>query len=618
MAIPIQIVISATDATAGAFAAVKRGVIMLGSALAELGGGFADVGRIISGFAVGPIEGLSAAFGSAIKVAKDVFGVFVSMESQLAKVVAATGLTGEAAEQMAQAFRETAETIGPEFGKTTAETLQSLESLVKAGLSGEDAITALTGAMQLSTIEGINMGDAADMVVQSLGMFALSADEASRVTDALVNASLKGIATASEFAIGLGYMGKTAASFGWSIEEATAALVMLNNQGITAEKSGRYLDSLFRDLIEKSDKLGFSIYDQSGKMLSLTQIIAGLETRLASFGTEQERNAYLASVFDAQSSRAALALVSMTAEGQQGSEALAELTAAMGTAGSAATATETQLATTGGAMAQMQAKVTALQERIGEALAHAVTQIAEAFMNFLGVLERTGIIDLFVGAITALCNAFTWLINLVGRVVNALQPLWDAIAAGANFVGDVIRSIFGGSPGVIPDAFNASVSAAQRATKEIGGCFRHISDQAYGAIPGINALQNSINALQSKTVTITTVYQTVGGGGGETGALRGLVAAAAPAPAPYVPAIPRSLIAQRGGEALLTRPTWILGGEAGPERATFEPIGGGGVAGGITVNINNPQIGSDYDVERMADKMQEVLRRRMLAHGRMS
>jgi len=107
--------------------------------------------------------------------------------------------------------------------------------------------------------------------------------------------------------------------------------------------------------------------------------------------------------------------------------------------------------------------------------------------------------------------------------------------------------------------------------------------------------------------------------------LRGTIGGATappPAPARYVPAIPRALIAQRGGESLLTRPTWILGGEAGPERAIFEPIGGGGrIVGGITVQgplVYVGSVSSDYDVERMVDRMQEVLRRRALAHGRWS
>lgn len=612
--IPVNIVIQAFDKSSGAFASVQRGIAMLGGALSSLGGTFGSVGRVITGFAMGPVAGLVTAFGEAIKSAKDVFGAFVGMESQLAKVVAATGLTGEAAEQMSEQFRETAETIGPEFGKTTAETLESLEALVKAGLSGGDAITALTASLRLATIEGISMGKAANLVVQSMGMFAMSAEESAHVTDVLVNASLKGVATASQFAVGLAYCGKTASSFGWTIEEVTGALVQLNNQGITAEKSGRYLDAMFSDIIKKSDKLGFSLYDTSGQMLSMTQVVANLEAKLATFATQEERNNYLTEIFGRQGRRAALALTALTAEGELGSVALTELATAMGVAGSASTATQTQLDTTSGAMAQMQAKVTALKERLGEALAPAIMRVMGTLMGLLDTLQRTGVIDLFTGAITLLCNALNALIKIVGMVIEGWSRFFNALAKGAEWLGGVIKDIFGGSPGVIPDALKESVEAARRAEREISSCFMHISAQAYAAIPGINTLQNSINSLRGKTITITTVYRTITGAPGVAGP--GEAGRPPPTPSGYVPAFPRYMIKQFGGAGIAKRPTWFLAGEKGWEHYAFSPMGAGPIGGGgVVIHIHNPQIGSDYDVSRLVDRLEAEMRLRQIAHG---
>jgi hypothetical protein len=49
----------------------------------------------------------------------------------------------------------------------------------------------------------------------------------------------------------------------------------------------------------------------------------------------------------------------------------------------------------------------------------------------------------------------------------------------------------------------------------------------------------------------------------------------------YTPATPMA----EGGDYLVTKPTLFMAGEAGPERATFTPLGGGGGGGGSVINV---------------------------------
>jgi len=66
-----------------------------------------------------------------------------------------------------------------------------------------------------------------------------------------------------------------------------------------------------------------------------------------------------------------------------------------------------------------------------------------------------------------------------------------------------------------------------------------------------------------------------------------------------------------GGDYLVTRPTLFLAGEAGPERATFSPVGGGGGGGGINIEINYPQMGGQSDVQGLAEMLGFEIERKL-------
>jgi len=241
-----------------------------------------------------------------------------------------------------------------------------------------------------------------------LEMFNLSAKDAASAVDILTMASIKGIGTVSDFALGLSYAGATAASFGFSLEETVAALVQLDRQGISAEKAGRYLDAMFRDLIDKSDKLGFSIYNQAGEMLSLGEIIAKVEEKLASFGTEEERAAYLSEIFQAQSMRAILTLTKMSEEGLKGSETLKLLSNELNTSGTAMQVVETQTNTLQASINKMHAALEDAGITLGEAFSPLLEKGAELVVGLAKPIAEllSPAIKWLVEKVTGLCEWF--------------------------------------------------------------------------------------------------------------------------------------------------------------------------------------------------------------------
>lgn len=373
------IAIEAVDLTRNVLGNLQANLGQLSQVVGQLGGGFEALGSVIGGFASGGVAGAAiAATSELVQGLQDSVEAAASFEQALNRIAAVTG----ASREDLQAYRDIIEEIAPEFGRSLEEVSGALEALAKAGVDIRDsagAMEALRGVMQMATIEGANAEEMANALAQALAMFGLSAGEAETAVDALVNASKEGIGTVQDFAIGLGYVGSTAANAGLSLDETLAAMVKLERQLGSAEKAGRYLDAMFRSLIKKGKDVGLNIYDASGKMKSMAEIVQELERWLGQFSTEEERAAALMQVFDSQGARAVQMLISLDDAGRKGSEVLADLQAKLSESGSAAEMAARQLEGYAATQARFNAAMQLLQVQIGEGLLPALTD----FMQYL-------------------------------------------------------------------------------------------------------------------------------------------------------------------------------------------------------------------------------------------
>ena len=413
MSYTVSILIEAVDRASGVFRALSNA---LGGFSLELG----VVQGAVAGLATAIVTELVDAMERAIEVAMECAEAYAQYEWVLVRVATATGALGEQARALTGQFEELTRSVGVEFGVGATGAAEALESLVKAGLEGEEATKALEATLTLAQIELMDTGEAADYVAAILRAFSLSADQAAHVVDVLVNASIKGIATAREFAYALSYCSGIAAQMGLSLEETVAALVAMNNQGIEATYAGRYLMRMLQDLIEHSDKLGFSIYDASGRLLSLSEIIARLEAHLAQFSTDEERAAYLTEIFGTQGMRAALALLNASYAGLEGSEALRALTEALGEAGTASVILEEQMNTLAGTMARARARIQDAMIATGEALAPAVDVATEAFSKLVQYIAKA-----VAPFIAKLSELMAKLLALFERIAEEATPLLE-------------------------------------------------------------------------------------------------------------------------------------------------------------------------------------------------
>ena len=418
MSYTVSILIRAVDRASSVFRGLARTMDRFGLGLAAVEGA-------VAGLALGITTELLSALQRAAEVAAECVEAYSAYELTLMRVATAAGAVGRSARALSARLDELARRTGVELGVGATRAAEALEALVKAGLEGQEAVEALEATLMLAQLELLDTGEAANLVAGILRAFSLSADQAAHVVDVLVNASIKGVATARDFAYALSYCSGLAAQLGLSLEETVAALVAMNNQGIQATYAGRYLMAMLTDLIEHSDELGFSIYDASGRLLSLSEIIARLEARLDEFSTDEERAAYLAEIFGARGMRAALALLHASYAGEEGSEALEALARALGQAGTAEAVFEEQMKTLAGVVARARARIQEAMLTVGEALAPAAEVASEAFSNLVQVLAKA-----LAPVLKALSGFLVKAMGLLEKVASyaseVLEPLGEA------------------------------------------------------------------------------------------------------------------------------------------------------------------------------------------------
>ncbi len=232
--------------------------------------------------------------GAMIAGAAAVTGIGLSIKSAadfeqaLSRIIAASGKTGEAANTLEDALSDAAMTLGPQFGISAIDAVVALEALVKAGLEGEDAITALTGSLQLAALEGLNTAETSNMMVQAMTMFGVEAKDAGKIIDSFSAASDAGIGTAGDYAKGLSNVGATAASMGMSLDETMAALVQLDNTFGSAQSGGTFLNRMLLDMVAKADEAGLMLYEVEGATKAESEALSIATDAMESLGDEHE------------------------------------------------------------------------------------------------------------------------------------------------------------------------------------------------------------------------------------------------------------------------------------------------------------------------------------------
>lgn len=238
----------------------------VGDKIKGVGDKLASVGQTLTTRVTMPI---AAGFGAVIKTTAD-------FDAQMSKVQAISGATAKDMEVLETKAREMGETT--KFSAT--ESGQAFEYMAMAGWKTDEMLGGIEGIMNLAAASGEELGKTSDIVTDALTALGMSAQESGRFADILAAASSNANTNVSMMGESFKYAAAPAGLLGYSAEDVAVALGLMANSGIKADMAGTSLRNMFNRMAKPTkesaaamERLGLELYDDTGKMYSLRQIM---------------------------------------------------------------------------------------------------------------------------------------------------------------------------------------------------------------------------------------------------------------------------------------------------------------------------------------------------------
>lgn len=238
------------------------------------------------------------ALGSVTMFGKQMIQVSKDFEDAMARVHAVSNASTEELTKM----REEAERLGRTTRYTATEAAQALENLTRNGMSAANATKALSSVLQLAQANSIELADAANILTNTLNMFNLGAEQASRVNDVMSSTASHAATDITSLYEAMTNAAPAANVLGFSIEETAAAIGALAQRGVKGAEAGTKLRIAFQKMadpkvIAKMKAQGIEIDENTMRGEGLLKTIQKLGAAKLSLGD-------LGRIFDAKSAMA--------------------------------------------------------------------------------------------------------------------------------------------------------------------------------------------------------------------------------------------------------------------------------------------------------------------------
>nr|DAZ70716.1 MAG TPA: minor tail protein [Caudoviricetes sp.] len=443
------------------------------------------------------ITGTAAALGgvaaAAIKVGSD-------FESQMSRVKAISGATGEEFEQLkAQAMQ-----LGADTSFSASQAAEGMENLAAAGFTTSEIMNAMPGLLNLAAASGEDLASSSDIAASTLRGFGLAASDAAHVADVLAANANRTNSSVADTGEAMKYIAPLARAAGLSLEETAAAIGIMANAGVNGSQAGTSLRGALsrlskptKDMSEAMDELGISFYDSNGKMKSLTEQVGML--RQATEGmTDEQKNNYLVTLYGQEALSGMLALIN------EGEGSLGELTEAYRSCdGEAQKAAETMQDNLSGALEQLSGSAETLglafYNSVADNLKNAANTATESINNITDSFNNGGLNEAIQTAGDEFANlaveAASHAPEMVDTAVDFIEAFASGIASNKGRIlgaaGEMAESMASGLAELLPSKLQEPVEDAIDAVAESlsDGGLREAGETA------VDTLSNVVDAV---------------------------------------------------------------------------------------------------------------------------
>ena len=366
----------------------------------------------------------------------------------------AAGALDKPMEQMGE-LRNLAIQMGQETIFSATEAGNAITELAKGGLSeGQIQAGALQTAMDLAAASGMSLGDAANVVVQTMGAFGIEANNSAEAANALAGAAAASSTDVQPLTEALAQCSAGAKNAGWSVQETTAVLGKFADAGITGSDAGTSLKTMLQRLSAPTDKaatmienLGIQTRDSNGNMLGASEMAEELQNKLGGLDAAT-RDAALQTIFGSDAMRAAIILTGSGAEGLEKYEkATNDQEAAQRMANS-------QMGEGSRAIEELKGSLETASIIIGDTLAPIIQKVAEIITNLVNkftslpqgmqtTIIAIGGIVAAVGPLLILIGKMSLGVSAVAKAFSKMTAVGKAVVSIFNFIKGAATSLFG-------------------------------------------------------------------------------------------------------------------------------------------------------------------------------
>ncbi|MCG0677941.1 phage tail tape measure protein [Lactiplantibacillus plantarum] len=382
-----------------------------------------------------------------------------------------------------------------QYGVSTTQINDGMTEMIKKGYSFQQVMGGMPSILNATKASGDDFNDVMKVSTSTLEQFGLKSNNTAtmlkntqRVTDGLTYVANKTSAGFTDMGYAMEYVGPVAHGLNMSLEETSAAIGLMSNQGIEGQKAGTSLRGALSALLTPSKQnmegfkaLGVSVSDFKKGTLTLPDILDNIKAKSKGM-TKQQLQSNLALAFGTEAQSGMNILVN------EGGDALRKLTSeTQNSTGYTKKLADTMNDTAKANVDKFKQSLNVLGIEAGQ---HLLPLVTEFLKHAKELIERFNNLDpatqklilntgLAVAAGGPLISMFGKLTSGVGLLTNGSMKLLVGAAKLSPLFGTLVKD--GGAASTVIAGLSSGAEAGSASLLGLGG-------SALGTVSGLGAL----------------------------------------------------------------------------------------------------------------------------------
>jgi len=360
-----------------------------------------------------------ATYYAAFQAITGVVTKFASFEQQIKTLGVVSGASGKQLDALSDKAKE----LGESTVFSASQVAAAMTEMGRAGFTAEQQLEGIKGVLDLAVVGNVDLAEASNMAAAAMNGFGLEASDISTVADVMARAANDSAQTVSQLSQAFKKVAPIATQFGNSLNETTAALEVMADSGIRAERAGTQLKIVMQrlsadnqvkkyldDLSKKAGGVSTAMYDANGNVKPLVEQLKVLKNAVKNL-TPEIRNAELSRIFGTESAATGEILLKSI------DKVIGKTKTLNKSYGYASESAREMMNTLMGAYKELMSALEGLAIRIGSELSPALVSSTDSMTNFIRNIDDKTIKD-FAKSISRLIEDIEWFAETLGGVIK--------------------------------------------------------------------------------------------------------------------------------------------------------------------------------------------------------